>query len=163
MFKPVTVPGALAIGYQTQGPDGRISTAWEGGALNVTGSASTFISLGPIQLDNQYRRLAADINIGAASLPGTGLQVQIMAKITQDAPWLKIWSWAALQALFTGGAPSATPPLYVYAPGQTGLVLPASSDTVFDLDVTTFWAVDFQVNPGATYSATTTLFAAGKT
>jgi hypothetical protein len=126
-------------------------------------SSNNFISLGPIQLDAQWDRILVDINVNAAaSLPAGGLQVQIRGMVTDTANWVTVWSWTALQTLGGTGQPSSTPPLYIYAPGQTGLVLPASSDTWFDLDVRGWWGVDFQVSATSGFSAIAQLFASTK-
>ena len=139
-----------------------LSTMLEYQAVTVPAGAG-FTSLGIIDLSGgAISRLKANINVNSqAVLPAGGLQVQINYKVTPNSNWLTAWSWAAIQALAGGpGEPTSTPPLIVYAPGQSSIILPATSDTIFELDVRNLHAVDFQVSTTAgSYSAAPTLFA----
>jgi hypothetical protein len=109
---------------------------------------------GPVILRNQRKRVVAQIVSGAnAGQPVGGMQVQIVGKASPNAPAVVIWSWAALQALGLSTSPiSSTPPMYVFAPGQSTVILPAASSLILDMDVEGWYSIDPQVS--VTSSAT---------
>ena len=156
----LTAATQFSYAYQNT-PNGRVVSEYKESQAITPPNTAAFTSLGIIQLNGVVERGRFQISArGAGSLPGGGLQVQINYKISPNSPWITAWSWTSLMALSPGQG-AGTPSLIVYAPGQSAMILPNPSDTVFELDCRGLHAIDFQVSPttGASGVNTSQLFA----
>ena len=138
---------AISLGAQFQGNPEVLGEFFEGNVTTINGG-TTFKSLGPVQFNNIASRAKLRVNIPTGgTIPVGGMQFQILAKESENAPWTVYYSWANIQAL-TAGPPSGDSPLVVFT-DQSSIVFPANSNVTFDMDVRGLFAVDVQASVGA--------------
>lgn len=128
-------------GYSFSIEAGEVSGfARESGNVSIAND-SNFYSFGPIRLNSSFHRAELGVNIPTGQTL-TGMQFQILGKDSPNAPWYVRYSWANIQTLSTGPAPSDAP-LRVFS-DQASIVFPSPSNVTFDVNVEGWYAVDLQ-------------------